>query len=70
MFQLVKLRADIARVRRHMEERGQAIANTRSGAGDGEDGDGSDDDLPPPMHMEEVPPPLDQTQGATAAASE
>ena len=44
MFQLVKLRADIARVRRHMEERGQQMANTRGGAGGGEgDEEGSDE---------------------------
>jgi SpoVK/Ycf46/Vps4 family AAA+-type ATPase len=52
MFQLVKLRADIARVRRHMEERGQQIANAKA-AGHNSDGDGSDDDMAGGMHMEE-----------------
>mmetsp|Transcript_55125 Transcript_55125/g.109460 ORF Transcript_55125/g.109460 Transcript_55125/m.109460 type:complete len:1218 (-) Transcript_55125:466-4119(-) len=54
MFQLVKLRSDIARVRRHMEERGQQVANVRSGSGaNGSDGDGSDDDVAGGMPMEE-----------------
>ena len=53
MFQLVKLRSDIARVRRHMEERGNQMANARSGGADG-DGDGdSDDEMPHPLHMDE-----------------
>ena len=56
MFQLVKLRADIARTRRHMEERGQQLANTRSGnsLGANGDADGSGDD------DEEVPPPMEE----------
>jgi SpoVK/Ycf46/Vps4 family AAA+-type ATPase len=49
MFQLVKLRGEIARVRRHMEERGQQMANTRSGNGDGDGDDASDDEISP-MH--------------------
>ena len=56
MFQLVKLRADIARVRRHMEERGQQMANTRSGGSGGAEGgddEGSDDDVPHPSYLEE-----------------
>ena len=52
MFQLVKMRSDIARVRRHMEERGQQIANAKSGNDGGEgEGEGSDDDMNA-MHLE------------------
>ena len=54
MFQLVKLRSDVARVRRHMEERGQQVANVRLGSGgNASDGDGSDDDAGGGMPMEE-----------------
>ena len=49
MFQLVKLRSDVARVKRHMEERGQ---QTSRGAANSE-GDGSDDGEMPPLHMDE-----------------
>ena len=51
MFALVKLRSDVARVRRHMEERGQQMAG--QGKGGGSDGDGSDDGDLPPMYGED-----------------
>ncbi|KAL1496903.1 hypothetical protein AB1Y20_014482 [Prymnesium parvum] len=52
MFQLVKLRSDVARVRRNMEERGQQLASSagKSGASEGE---ASDDGDIPPLHVEE-----------------
>ena len=49
MFALAKLRSDVARVRRHMEERGQAVASSSGGGGGGADGgdaDSDDADLP------------------------
>ena len=52
MFQLVKLRSDVARVRRHMEERGQQLANSKTNTNGSEDGDVSDDDMGPSMHDE------------------
>ena len=51
MFALVKLRSDVARVRRHMEERGQQMAG--QGKGGGSDGEGSDDGDLPPMYGED-----------------
>ena len=53
MFQLAKLRADIARTRRHMEERGQQMANTKSAGGGEGEGSGEDDDEMPNIPMEE-----------------
>ena len=55
MFQLVKLRSDVARVKRHMEERGQQVKGSINGGGGGGGGDedGSDDGDMPPLHMDE-----------------
>ena len=50
MFQLVKLRSDVARVKRLIEERGQQNAGQRASAAS--DGEASDDDQPP-MHMDD-----------------
>ena len=52
MFQLVKLRSDVARVRRHMEERGQQVKGGLGGGGGGDE-DGSDDGDMPPLHIDE-----------------
>ena len=53
MFQLVRLRSEVARVRRHMEEKGQLIAHTK-GASAGSDADSDEEVMPGAgMHMEE-----------------